>query len=67
MRTTKQATAQSVTVSRMRCGSMGDCSELSEEEDAEVEEEERTGLFLHIRPVQSEWLNSLEGGHPSFQ
>ena len=36
---------------------MVDCSVLSEEEDAEVEEEERAGLYLHIRLVGSEWLN----------
>ena len=64
MRTTKQATAQSVTVSRMRCGSMGDCSELSEEEDAEVEEEERAGLCLHkacSTLIDFVWMSDFAG------
>ena len=33
-----------------------------QEEDGEVEEEERTGLCLHIRLVRSEWLNCRPGG-----
>ena len=53
MRMTRQATAQSVTVSRMKWGSMGD-SVLSEVEDDDVEEEERACLCLHIRLVRSE-------------
>ena len=40
---------------------MGDCSVLSEEEETEVEEEERAGLYLHIRLVRSKWLNCRPG------
>ena len=46
--TTREATEQSVKMSRRKWGSMGLCSEVSVEEDSELEADGRADLCLHI-------------------
>ena len=46
--TTREATEQSVKMSRRKWGSMGLCSEVSVEEDSELEADGRADFCLHI-------------------
>ena len=46
--TTREATEQSVKMSRRKWGSMVLCSEMSDEESSKLEADERAGFCLHI-------------------